>query len=188
MLRLIKKTYTFLTVLSLLLTLSCAEAIDFDQVDELRLSPVIESSLIFLNEPANQFQINGVDIEFIQDSVDITFFDDAFIEENLVKTEFVFETNNSIHRGFQVEVDFLDASDQLVHELVLEATASPDNVHVMENHVETFEGETLAALKATRKMIFTLSVLPGASINENTIGRIQLRSKGIFYLNIEKDI
>ena len=165
--------------------LSCTKEIDFDQADEFKISPVIESSLIFLNEPANQFLVNNVELLFIRDSIDITFFDNAFIEDHLIKADFVFETNNSVHRGFQVDVDFLDASNQLVHEFVLRAAASPDNTNIIEDHTETFEGETLVALKATRKMIFTLNILPGTPIDANTLGKIQLKSKGVFYLNIE---
>jgi hypothetical protein len=146
------------------------------------------SSLIFLNEPANQFLENGVEIVFIQDSVEITFFDNKFIQDNLIKADFVFETNNSINRGFQVQVDFLNGFDQLVHEFEFSTTASSDNTNVIENYIEVFEDSELWALKTTRKMIFTLSVLPGISINKNTLGKIQLKSKGIFYLNIERDL
>ncbi len=187
MLNLIKQTYTVLTV-SLLLLVSCTEDVDFGQANDFRITPVIEASLIFLNEPANQFIDNGIEIVALQDSVDITFFDNKFIEDNLVKASFIFETNNSIHRSFQVEVDFLDEFDQLVHGFSFRASASPNNTDVIEDHEETFEDETLVALKATRKMIFTLSVLPGIPIDENTLGTVQLISKGVFYLNIGEDI
>jgi hypothetical protein len=42
------------------------------------------------------------------------------------------------------------------------------------------------ALKNTTKLVFTLSMFPGVPINENTVGRIQLESKGIFYLNYKR--
>ena len=187
MLKQIIKPYALLGVFCFLL-ISCTKAIDFDQANDFKITPVIESSLIFLNEPANRFLDNGVQIVSIQDSVEITFFDNKFIRENLIKADFVFETNNSINRGFQVQVDFLNELDQLVHEFAFSATASPNNTNVIENYIEVFEDSELLALKTTRKMIFTLSVLPGIAINENTLGKIQLKSKGIFYLNIEKDL
>ncbi len=181
------KPYTLLIIFGFAL-ISCTKDIDFNQVNDFKATPVIESSLIFLNEPANQFIDDGVEIISIQDSVEIDFFNNGFIQDNLIKTEFVFETNNSIHRGFQVQVDFFNESNQLVHQFIFNAIASIDNINVVENHIETFEDSELVALKSTRLMVFTLSVLSGNAINENTLGEIQLKSKGIFYLNIERDL
>jgi len=168
--------------------ISCTKEIDLNQASDFKITPIIESSLIFFNEPAVQFLENGVEIVSIQDEVEITFFDNKFIQDNLIKADFVFETNNSINRAFQVQVDFLNELDQLVHQFTFGATESVGNTNVIENYTETFEGSALMALKVTRKMVFTLSVLPGIPINNSALGKIQLKSKGVFYLNIERGL
>jgi hypothetical protein len=75
-----------------IILISCTKEVNFDQADDFQISPVIDSSLIFLNEPVIEFLDNGIEIGFIQDSVDITIFSDKFIQDNLIKAEFVFES------------------------------------------------------------------------------------------------
>lgn len=181
-------TYLFLTVIINSVYLSCAEPIDFSQIDDLEITPVIESSLIFLDEPAARFLDDGIQLTTIQDHVQVDFFDNSFIVENLVKTEFVFETTNSINRAFRVRVDFLDSNSQNVHTFTFFVTASANNTEVLSNYIEVFQDETLTALKSTSVLVFTLNMLPGEVINQNSIGRISLKSKAVFYFNINNDL
>lgn len=181
-------TYLFLTVIINSVYLSCAESVDFNQINDLEITPVIESSLIFLDEPAARFLDNGAQLTTIQDHIQVDFFDNSFIIENLVKTEFVFETTNSINRGFRVRVDFLDSNSQSQHAFTFFVTASPNNAEVTSKYTEVFQDETLAALKSTSVLVFTLNMLPGEAINQNSLGRIRLKSKAVFYFNIENDL
>ena len=74
-----------------ILVFSCVEDIDFEQTKDFEATPVLESSLIFFDEPANRFLDSGNEITVIQDSVLVNFFNDKFIIDNLVKAEFQFE-------------------------------------------------------------------------------------------------
>lgn len=164
---------------------SCTSDVDFNQINDLELTPIVESSLVFLDEPANQFLDNGVEIVVVRDSMDITFFRKQFINDYLVKADLIFETNNTINRGFQVQIDFLNEFNQREHVFTFQSSASISNTSLVESYTETFEDNSLAALKSTTKMVFTLTVLPGTPITENTIGTIQLKSKGVFFFNID---
>lgn len=166
---------------------SCVEDIDFDQTKDLEITPVLESSLIFFDESANSFLDNGSAIGFIQDSVVVDFFNDEFIVDNLVKAEFEFETMNSINRDFELQVDFFDANE-LQHTFTVFQEASPNSNEISSSYIETFEDDTLEALKKTTLLVFTLRMLPGPAINENTLGRIQLKSLVAFYFKIENSL
>ncbi len=185
--QIIKYSFLVVTIIGLSL-LSCVKEVDFDQADDLEISPVIESSLIFFEGQANNFLLNTNEIISIKDSVTVEFFDSAFIVDNLIKSEFVFEAVNSINRGFQVRVDFINDVEQEVHTFTLTASPSTDGNDVLSNHTEVFEDEKLEALKSTTKIVFTLSLLPGETISQSTPGRIQLKSKAIFYLNIGEEL
>ncbi|WP_299557128.1 hypothetical protein [Seonamhaeicola sp.] len=180
----ILNTYLILGVSGIVL-LACTKDVDFNQVDDFEVSPVVESSLIFLNEPANQFYENNAEVTTVQDSVLIDVFEDQFVQDYLVKAAFFFETQNSINRSFQLRVDFLADADVLVHSFDYTVPSSPNNAVLNSNYTEVFEGDDLVSLKATRKLIFTLSLLDGTPINENTPGTINMKSKGTFYLNID---
>tara|TARA_R110000868_G_scaffold3388_11_gene21939 strand:+ start:2046 stop:2606 length:561 start_codon:yes stop_codon:yes gene_type:complete len=167
-------------------SISCTKEMDFKQVNDIQLSPVFESSLVYIKEPASRYLVGGTEIPTLQDSINIDFFKDDFIVEHLIKTEFLFQITNSINRAFQVQVDMLDDANQLQHTFSFSSTASPSNNDVVTEYLEVFEGDLLVALKNTTKLIFTVFILPGEPINQNTPGIIILKSKGTFYLNIER--
>ncbi|MDO5972108.1 hypothetical protein Q4Q35_20095 [Flavivirga aquimarina] len=180
--------YLFLAIIIYLSLFSCVKEVDFDQADDFEISPVIESSLIFLDEPADSFIVNGVATPPISDYVEIDIFNNEFVVDNLIKADFVLEATNSINRGFEIQVDFINDIDQLVHTFTFSAPPSTDGSDVLSNHTEVFEGESLIALKNTSKLVFTLSILSGGAIDQSMPGRIALRSKAIFYLNIGEEI
>ena len=162
---------------------SCVEEIDFNQTKDFQIRPVLESSLIFFDEPANSFLDNGTDITVIQDFIIIDFFNDEFIVDNLDKAEFKFETVNTINRAFELQVDLFN-SNQLEHSFTIFQEASSNNSENSTSYIETFEGNTLQALKRTNVLVFTLRVLPGSPINDNTLGKINLKSLVAFYFKI----
>ncbi len=178
--------YYIKAFLCVLVCVSCTKDVDFNQINDLQITPVFESSLVFIDEPANRFLVNGNEISYLQDSVNIDFFNDSFVVDNLVKAEFLFETTNSINRSFIVEVEMYDDGNQLQHSFSFSSSESPDHSPLVTEHLEVFENDTLEALKNTTKLVFTLKILPGESINETTLGRIKLKSKGAFYLKIER--
>lgn len=173
-------------VLSFVFITSCTKDVDFNQIDDLVLQPVVASDLIFFNAPATKFYVNGSELSTVKDSVIIDLFNRDFVVENLVKAEFVFEATNSINRAFNVQIDFKDDLNVLRHSFSVSSTASPTNSDILVTHIEVFENATLDALKASNKVVLTVQALSGGSpLNDNTPGRIHLKSKGIFYLKIE---
>ncbi|OEJ99299.1 hypothetical protein A8C32_09030 [Flavivirga aquatica] len=174
-------------ILSLLLAImfSCTKAVDFNQADDLKIEPVVESSIVFFKGTASNFFAGGSEVSVIQDAISISVFDDDFIQDNLVKSEFVFESTNSFNRGFSMQIDFLNEINEVHHTLTFTAPASPSNQDVVTTHTEVFEGDSLTDLKNTKSLVITLTMLSGTPITLNTVGEINLQSKGVFYLNIE---
>ncbi|MCF8272327.1 MAG: hypothetical protein K9I95_00695 [Flavobacteriaceae bacterium] len=169
----------------LIINVGCTKDVDFGQVNDIVLTPVVESSLIYINEPTSRFLVEGVEVSVIQDFVNINIFQETFTSSYLIKAVLFIETNNTINRAFIVQVDFLDDLEQLQHTFSFSSAASPTNSPIVTEHEEVFENASLERLKNTTKLVFTLKVLPGEPINNSTPGRIILKSKGSFYLNIE---
>jgi len=166
---------------------SCTKPVDFSQINDLEINPIIETSLVFLDEPVNQFIDNGAELTTVQDFVLIDFLNNEFTQDNLDKAEFTFETTNSIAREFQMQVDFFNESNQQLHSFSVLVEASLNNTNIVSSYVEVFEGSSLNALKATSKLVFTLRMSSGTTINEDTQGRIELKSKATFYFNIKNN-
>jgi len=176
-------------IIMLLSLCSCVKGLDFDQADILTLNPVIESSIIYFNEPANTFFVdtNGEEISLTQDETILDIFKDSFVTDNLEKAVFVFEMTNTINRNVVAQIDFLNLNEDILHTFTINASTSINNEEVITTHIELFQDDTLLALKATEKMVFTIILPPsidGTLINENTEGRMELKSKATFFLNI----
>ena len=169
----------------ILYLVSCTKAIDFSQTEDLVLKPINEISLIFFNAPANEFFKGGSEVEEVSDFIESNLFRGKFINDNTDRVDFVFEVENSINRVYRIDIDFINEFDDLVYELSFSTEASTDNSIITTQHIEIFEDEDLVALKQTSKFNFTLTMLPGIAINNNTPGRINLQSKSILYSNIE---
>tara|TARA_R110002049_G_scaffold271188_1_gene448344 strand:+ start:836 stop:1399 length:564 start_codon:yes stop_codon:yes gene_type:complete len=177
--------YKILILALNLMLFACTKEVNFNQINDLQITPAIESSLIFFDEPANRFLDNGNEVLITQDFIIIDFFENEFIVDNLVKTDLVFETENSINRRFDLQVDFFDKSQQLQHSFTLKQEASTNNNEITSKFIEVFEDGTLDALKNTSVIVFTLRLFPGnPPINQTTPGRIKLKSKVVFYFNI----
>ena len=178
------KSYISLLLCISLINISCTESIDLKQAKDLVLTPALEASLIYFDEPASQFSGSGTGVNTIQDFVSVEFFGDQFINDNLEKAEFFFDTKNTINRTFELQVDFLDSSGISQHTLTITEDAAPDNTDTTTTYIEVFEDDDLVALKNTTIIVFTLRLLAGEAIKEDTLGRIMCNSYVAFYMNI----
>jgi hypothetical protein len=183
-----RKIYHIITVLTGLLFLNtCTKDVDFNQIDDLEINPIVESSIIYFNAPASQFYNNG-EITVTQDFVLVDIFNNSITLDYLTKAEFTFESTNSINREFQLQMDFVDQNDIIQYSVILSAPPSPTNADIVTEQFVVFEGNALLALKSTVKIEFTITLLSGNPINQNTVGDIQLKSKGLFYFTINNTL
>ena len=167
---------------------ACVKDVDFDQAEDLTISPALEVSVIHFEEPANTFvDDNGMELETVIDSVGIEIFNDEFVMDNLVKADFSFLTTNTINRAFQSQIDFYNDLYELQHTFSFGVGASTNNQEVVVEYVEVFEGQDLDALKATTNLVLTLTLMPssdGSVLDENSSGNLKLHSKASFYFDI----
>ncbi|MFV0540498.1 MAG: hypothetical protein ACK5MZ_04590 [Aestuariibaculum sp.] len=163
---------------------SCAKEIDFTQGEDLEISPIMEVSLVYLDEPASGFMVNNSPAVLHDDAV-MGVFSDQFVVDNLTRADLFFEIGNSIDRNLLLTLNFYDVSDQLQHSISIPIPSSPNNEVIVTEHTEVLEGTSLEALKRTERIEFILEVDSGNPVDDDTLGRIYLKSKGTFYFNID---
>ena len=171
-------------LLLLLLSFSCASDLDYDQANDLKLEPVFVANLAYFNVPANEFVTGGVEQNIIFDAQTVDIFNDSFFRKSLKKVEFFLEMENTITRSYVIDIVFLDRNNQVVHTTnfsVPEYSGAENKMTI----TETFENAQLDLLKRTVRIAFTLRMLPGATLNENSSGRLKLRSGVTAYLVVE---
>ena len=167
---------------------ACIKDVDFDQAEDLSITPALEVSIIHFEEPALTFlDEDGVELTIVKDSVNIEIFRDPFVIDNLIKADFLFEANNTINRAYNAEIEYFDDNYVLLHEFNFGVSASPNGENIIVEYVEVFEGPELESLKATTNIVLTLTLMPssdGSILEETSPGNLKLRSKASFYFDI----
>ncbi|MEM6720485.1 MAG: hypothetical protein AAF611_14255 [Bacteroidota bacterium] len=175
-------------ILLVFLFASCVEDVDFDQAQDIAVSPIVESSLIFFDFPASQFsEPTGTAIVVESDELELDLFGDQFFRDNLTRCEFFFEVTNSIDRNFRADIIMYDENDQITHAFFIDVTPDGNN-EVITTHTEVFEDALLDQLLNTKRLEFILSMFPsttGIPLNENSIGNIKMRSKATLFFLID---
>ena len=175
----------FLALLFLsLLTLSCSSDLDFNQVNNLKLEPVVVANLASFDVPANQFVSGGVEQTVTGDLLDFDIFRDSYFNKSLVRADFFFEINNTINRDYKIDLFFLDANNSPLHTISFDLPAY-SGVQNLVTKTEIFENAKLDLLKATTKIAFVITMLPGPGLTESSLGSLKLRSSATVYLVLE---
>ena len=179
---------TIALIIVLGVCLSCIKDTDFNQTDTLAITPILEVNLVNAQEPAASFvDSSGAELPSISDQVIFDVFNSDFSVDNLIKAELVFGITNSINKAFQIKMDFYDSADALQHTFSIDIDNSPTNTPLFTEHIEVFENMNLLALKSTRKLEITITMISnptGVVLTPDSEGSILLVSKGVFYLKI----
>lgn len=175
-------------IIFLLITASCVKDVDFEQAENLAISPVLESSLIFFNFSAPEFQEpTGTALVIEQDELELDFFNEEFIRDNLVKAEFFFEVTSSIDRTFHIEISMFDMAGNATNTFDISITSDGNN-ETQVIHRELFEGATLDQLKNTTQMKVILTMFPhdsGIPLDDTSTGNLKMRSKATLFFEID---
>lgn len=187
------KLITFLKYICVVTALSstlvsCIKDVDFEQAEGLSISPALEVSVIHFEEPVSKFVDDlGDEIVTVRDSVGVEIFNDDFVVENLVRADFLFKITNTINRAYDAQIDFYNDFHELQHSFGFGVGASMNSQDIIVEYIEVFEGQELEALKTTTNLVLTLTLQPstdGSTLNENSIGNLELESKASFYFDI----
>ena len=105
----VKITKLFFILTSMLLCVSCFDGTDFEQANDVVVTPEIELDLIYFNLDASNFYDNATNTEVlvVEDTTDLDFLGGSDINDILKGADFFFKFTNSISRGFNVTFDFL---------------------------------------------------------------------------------
>lgn len=173
----LRATHSIFGILILILfSSSCASDLDYNQVYDIKLEPVWVANLAYFDIPANKFVTGGVEENVIFDAPDFDVFRDTFFRDNLKRADLFFEVDNTINRGYRIDLVFLDSKNQPVYftNFNVPAYTGTENREIK---TVVFENARLDSLKRTTKIIFILTLFTGGPpLNENSTGSLKLRS------------
>lgn len=166
------------------LFLSCSSDLDFDQVNDLELKPIVVANLASFDIKASQFVIGGVEQPLVGDVMNFKVFNDVNFTDNISRTDLFFEFNNTINRGYQINLYFLDANDSKLYTIPVSVPAYTGTSSIV-TKTEIFENATLDILKQTKKIAFLITMLPGPPLTDSSLGSLKMRSSATIYFAVQ---
>ena len=180
----VKITKQFILLTSILLFVSCFDGTDFDQTNEVVLTPEIELDLIYFNLEASNFYdyANNTEVLVVEDITDLDFLGGSDINDIIKGADFYFEFTNTIARGFNVSFDFLNNDN--VSKYLMQTTVSPgsENTPVVSYFVQYLDALQIKELTKANKVLVTVTI---PSSSQDLSGVLNLQSKTTYYLQIE---
>lgn len=164
--------------------MSCSSDLDFDQVNDLKLEPVVVANLATFDIQANQFVIGGIEQPVTGNLMDFEVFKENSLVENLNKADFFFEIDNTINRRFRINLFLLDENDNPLYDIPFNIPAYTGTQNLVVKN-EIFQDAKLNLLKNTSKIAFVINLMPGPPLSENSLGSLKMRSSATLYLIIE---
>jgi len=179
-----KNKFNLLPVFSILLFFaSCVKDTDFDQADDIVITPVLEVDFVFFTLDASDYvdPDSGDFRLMVSDTTNLNFLDGTFVQEDLKRAEFTFNFTNGINQNFNTEFRFLNDNDQVRYEFTIPVASGSVNSPVITNHIENIENEGIIELTKATKVV--INVITPTSL-ENQGGTLNLQSKTTYFLEI----
>lgn len=148
-----------------LILFSCVknDTIDFTQVDSIVLHQQLNGSLLNFNATLPDFaDINNLPFTTYQINTPIDAFNDATIQNALLKLTFNFNFGNTFNRDFEFVFNFLDTNNNLVY-----STTVLVNKLATTNKDVIVEGTDLTNLKTAKNINIVVSLLNSTSIDNS---------------------
>lgn len=162
--------------------MSCVKDVDFDQVDEFEMTPVVESSLVHSELPVPVLDSVPFTLT-ISDTTQIELFSNSFSVDKLEQAELYFETLSTVSQSLSVEIHLLDDNYTVLDELTFSLSAASEGEEETASAELEYSEERINTLTNATQVIFYITIPDFGNRNEEAY--VKLRSKGTFYLYIE---
>lgn len=166
-----------------ILFFSCSSDLDFDQVKDLKLEPVIVANLAYFEVPAKLLAGN-TENQPLFDVRDFDIFKDKFFNEHLKRSDFDVEIENTIERNFIVNLRMLDVNNNVLETITYRVPAYRGSQNIIKYPTEVFQNQRLENLKKTVKIAFIV-LIDGEPLEEDSLGSLKLRSGATVYMEIQ---
>ncbi|WP_108802973.1 hypothetical protein [Aquimarina sp. Aq107] len=191
-----KASLLLLLFSAVLTTVSCVKELDFEQLEDVVLTPVIEADFIYSEFDVSDYIPDGLppDTDFtippdvLRDTINYDLVGTDFAVDNLDRVELTIEVRNTIERSFTLQFQFLTEGEQPLGQLYsvpVQAGLGEGTEPVVSFSVPNpivLDNATLNQLSSAQK-IATEIIVP--TLNTDLRGVLNIRSKASYYVNYE---
>ncbi|MDT0688669.1 hypothetical protein RM549_02665 [Salegentibacter sp. F188] len=157
----------------------CVKDVDFNQANDIVLSPDIQSNLVLYKVEESDF-VDPVTKELktvIRDTVRLEFLDDDYIQNDLNSVEFYFRNINTFPQAFVSRVHFLSASGRKQFSIIYPISPGGSDNPVSTERIEVMGADRIEQVKNSIIMVVELEVQTN---QEDFTGDLEFASKGLF--------
>lgn len=163
---------------------SCTEKQDFDQYNDLTITPTAETSVFFVRTAAALIA-NASEAVFFSEDFNFNAFEDEFFSEQVLDGVLVYELENTTIYPVQFTLQFLDASDTVLDTETLAMEAAPAAV-VQREVAYGNAGKSLDILRNTSKIRIIATTTQDTPITTSgEDSAVILRSSAQFRLEVK---
>ncbi|WP_324023634.1 hypothetical protein QSV08_12300 [Maribacter sp. BPC-D8] len=175
--------FLLLTLVGLLLVTSCSEEQDFDQIDDLAITPSYEASIFYVK--AQETLINRVEgLSFYTEDFNFDAFEEPFFAKRVSSGVITYELENTTSKPIEIRLEFLDEAENVLDTEVFNMDAAPTAM-LQRDVAYGATGKSLDIIKATSEIRLTAINL-GDNSSSSTLPdpAIVLRSSAQFTVDI----
>lgn len=160
---------------------SCIKDTDFNQLDDVVLTPVVELNFVYFTLQIDDFRVDPMfeGSLAVIDTTEVRFLDDDFAIDNIKEAEFFFRVTNSFPVGLDANFTFLSQDNEPFYEINFPIQISEDGSSVITEFTQTVTQADIELLTQNDKVIINIKL---QSSDQNLEGTLNLQSKTIYYL------
>ena len=165
-----------------LLFSTCMSKLDFDQADSLRIHPVFDADMFYIdinndNLVDSQHRFRSV----IQDTISFGIFEDGKVRDDFEKAEIWVGFTNTFQRRFDTQYFFIDANGVPVEQNSFSIYLAAQGSTVQGEELFVFDKNTNPNFINFRKIVVKVIVSPeGLPVEDE---HLHIQTKGKFYIN-----
>lgn len=182
-----KKSLQFtLSVLAcLFFTISCMEEQDFDQFDDLTITPTLATSLFYFESDEQTINDSSTFRTFYTQTFDFEAFNESYVAERLLEGTIIYEIDNTTSKNLQMTIEFLDETGSVLDIEIFQIEANAPETLVREVAYGP-GGKSLAILTSTTQLRVTANNLSDAtSVSSGSEPKVKLRSAAEFLFQLK---
>jgi hypothetical protein len=165
------------------LFMACVKDLDFDQTDDIILSPVVALDFIFFNINSENFSEISPTNLVVTDTTFFDFLNEDFLVDNLIKADFYFKNTNSLPSQLITQYQFLDENNVLHYEITIPVNSGAISNPVITEYTELIDEASIGNLVLSNKLVVNV-IAPSPLVNLD--GTLNLESKTTYYLRLEE--
>lgn len=163
---------------------SCSSEVDFDQADDIVLTPRVDADLVFFTLGTETFVNASVPdtTVVVRDTTRLEFLDDSFVRDNITQIALTFQVDNSFLQSFTNRSVFLNNNG--IPQYMLEFTVAPstDGSPTRTTVVEQLDENELDAILNSIQLANEIILNTNGSFIDGTLS---LQSKALYTLEIQ---